>query len=158
MDSGRTRYEILVATLLNKASLATFRFGATTTVVPRRTVYRLRVPVGRDLSEVVHRLTDHDVQVLEIRQCVQAEPEPGVGGAAQPAPQGEPAEPAADAGDDGTVVSFPTARAVARPERTPGPAERPADPEAEARDPAGVGTTAVRARRDRRGHLRAVPC
>jgi hypothetical protein len=155
MDSGRTRYEILVATLLNQASLATFRFSATTTVVPRRTVYRLRVPAGRDLSEVVHRLTDHDVQVLEIRQCVEAGPEPGVAGTARPAPQAESAEAA---GDAGTVVSFPTARAVARPERTPAPAERPADPVVEARDPAGVETTAVPARHDRRGHLRAVPC
>jgi hypothetical protein len=153
MDSGRTRYEILVATLLNKASLATFRFGATPTVVPRRTVYRLRVPAGRDLSEVVHRLTDHDVQVLEIRQCVQSEPEPAAAGAARPAPQGEPAEAA---GDGGVVVSFPTGRAVALPERSPGPAERPADPEA--RDQAGAETTAEPARHDRRGHLRALPC
>ena len=72
MTGARTRYELRVGTVVSEATLATFRVPVRRTDVRRQTVYRLRVPTDRDLSELLHRLTERDVQVLEIRRC----PEP----------------------------------------------------------------------------------
>ena len=72
MAAARTRYELRVGTVISEAALATFGVPVRPTAVPRRTVYRFRVPADRDLSEVLDRLTECDVQILEIRRC----PEP----------------------------------------------------------------------------------
>jgi len=72
MELARTRYEVRVGTMLSKAMVAAFRLPVRWTAVPRNTVYRLSVPADRDLSEVLHRLTENDVQVLEIRRCLEA--------------------------------------------------------------------------------------
>ena len=71
MEAARTRYEVRVGTVVSAATLATFRIPVRPTAVPRNTVYRLRVHTNRDLSELLHRLTEHDVQVLEIRRCAE---------------------------------------------------------------------------------------
>ncbi|MGY1605417.1 hypothetical protein [Geodermatophilus sp. SYSU D00815] len=93
MARTRVRFELRVATVVGPAALATFRVPVSPTAVPRRTVYRLRVPADRDLPEVVHRLTARDVEVLEIRRCDDVPPrrpaparhepqgDPGTGGA-----------------------------------------------------------------------------
>jgi len=157
METRRTRYEIVVATLLNKASLAAFRLGTTPTIVPRRTMYRLRVPADRDLSEVLHRLTDHDVQVVEIRQCVEPEREARTGGREpQPASGPQCEEPAVAA--PSVVVPFARGSAgqAAPPARRP--AAPPARDDGDESPTSGSGESAGRARRGRPRHLRAVPC
>jgi hypothetical protein len=166
MDGGRTRYEILVATLLNQASLAALRPGPVPTAVPRRKVYRLRIPARRNLPEVLHRLTDHHVQVLEIRQCVEGRPEPPPGRGGAPAPSATTAAPpgghdAPEGGseparsdvpeEDGVVVAFPSGRILALSRRGPDPA-RP-----RARSSDGTEPAVRRERSDRPGHLRSVP-
>lgn len=79
----RTRYELLVERHLSPATLATFPVALTTTAVPRNRVRRLRVPGDRDLAEVVRRLTERRVQLLEIRRC----PAPGDAPRRQEAPR-----------------------------------------------------------------------
>ena len=105
MEAARTRYELRVGTLVSDAALATFRVPVRRTAVRRNTVYRFRVPTDGDLSEVLHRLTERDVQVLEIRRC----PEPrcrdrGTARTEEQAPQQEIADAAETAG--GIVVPF----------------------------------------------------
>ncbi len=107
MVAARIRYELRVGTLVSQAALATFRVPLRPTAVPRNTVYRFRVPADRDLTEVLSRLTEHDVQVLEIRQC--PEPRHRDRGAAQvqaeaEALRQETADPAGT--PDGVVVPF----------------------------------------------------
>ena len=65
------RYELRVATLLSQAALATFRVPVRPTAMPRDTVYRFLVPADRDAFEVLHRLIECDVEVLEIRRCLE---------------------------------------------------------------------------------------
>ena len=72
MMAPRARYELRVATLLSRAALARFGVPVSTTAVPRSSVYRFRIPADGDPSEVLHRLTECHVQILEIRRC----PEP----------------------------------------------------------------------------------
>jgi hypothetical protein len=69
MEAARTRFEVRVETVVSKATLATFGVPVQPTTVLRNTVYRFRVPADRDLAQVLHLLTERDVQVLEIRQC-----------------------------------------------------------------------------------------
>ena len=69
MESVRTSYELRVGTHISPAALATFRVPLTPTAVPRKTVYRFRLPADRELTDVVHRLTEQNVEVLEIRRC-----------------------------------------------------------------------------------------
>jgi hypothetical protein len=93
MTGARTRYELRVGTVVSDAALATFRVPVRRTDVRRQTVYRFRVPTDRDLSELLHRLTERDVQVLEIRRC----PEPrhrdrGPAGAPEKAAPQQPAQ------------------------------------------------------------------
>ena len=76
MESPGTRFELRVRTLLSKAAIATFRVPVRPTAVPGRTVYRFRVPADRDLSELLHLLTQRHVQVLGIRRCAAPTVEP----------------------------------------------------------------------------------
>ena len=69
MVAPRTRYELRVETRLSPAALATFCVPVRPTDVPRNTVYRFRIPGDLDPYEVLHRLAEHDVQVLELRRC-----------------------------------------------------------------------------------------
>jgi hypothetical protein len=111
MTGTRTRYELRVGTVVSEATLATFRVPVRRTDVRRQTVYRFRVPTDRDLSELFHRLTERDVQVLEIRRC----PEPrhrdqGTAGAQETGVQEQaPRQDVADATDTshGVIVPFP---------------------------------------------------
>ena len=105
MGAGLTRYELRVGTVLSRAALAAFHIRVTPTAIPRKTVYRFRIPADRDPSEVLHRLTEFDVQVLEIRRCFDAGPrDPGRDGPRRGVPAPEVgAPPAADAG---VVVPF----------------------------------------------------
>ena len=104
MRSVRTRYELRVGALVSKAALASFRIPLTPIAVPRSTVYRFRVPADRDLSDVLGRLIERDVQIVEIRRC----PEPRrsdrrVAGQAS----GEPPEQPAPDPAGGVVLAFP---------------------------------------------------
>ncbi|MGY1810334.1 hypothetical protein ACI8AF_23450 [Blastococcus sp. SYSU D00669] len=90
MAGARVRYELRIETVVSPAALATFRVPVQPTAVPRRTVFRLRVPADRDLSEVVDRLTARDVELLEIRRCDEASP--------PRRPRDEPPEPEATTG------------------------------------------------------------
>ena len=107
VDSGGTRFELRVGTVVSEAALRTFQVPVKPIAVPRRTVYRLRIPADRDVWAVLSRLTEHDVQVLEIRRC----PDPG----RRPLPVAQEAA----AGDGGVVVPFPrrggTGRAPTEP-------------------------------------------
>jgi hypothetical protein len=71
MAMAGTRYEVRVGTRVSEATLAAFRIPVRPTVVPRNTVYRLRLPADRDLTEVLQLLTASEVQVLEIRRCTE---------------------------------------------------------------------------------------
>ena len=65
---ARSRYEILVRTRVSPAVLARLRIALTPTAVPRETVYRLHVPADRDITEVVERLTERGIHLLEVRK------------------------------------------------------------------------------------------
>jgi len=78
------RYELRVSTRVSEATLAAFRMAVRPTVVPRNTVYRLRVPADRDLAEVLQLLTEREVQVLEIRRCAEPRRRDGRSIEAQP--------------------------------------------------------------------------
>lgn len=154
MNRHRVRYTIVVATLLNEATLAAFRFPGSPEVTAIRRTRRLRVPAGRDLPEVLERLTSHDVQVLEIRRCVEGRT-PRVRRSAEDPP---PAEVAGAAESGGVVV--PLIRA-ARATRTPGRIAAAAARRA-ARDASAAGSgegrsTGERERPARPRLLRAVP-
>jgi hypothetical protein len=118
MATGRTRYELRVATLLSKAALAAIRIPVSTTTIPRSSVFRIRVPGDRDPSELVHRLTERDVEILEIRRCPQ--PAPRDPRTADDRPD-RPACASDDeaAPDGGVVIPFPSRAGSAR--RRPGP-------------------------------------
>jgi hypothetical protein len=97
--AARSRYEILVRTRVSPAALARLRIALTPTAVPRQTVYRLRVPADRDITEVVKRLTERGIQLLEIHKS------PGRPGARRRSPDDTAAdEPRAD-----VIVPFRTA-------------------------------------------------
>jgi hypothetical protein len=98
------RYELRVGTHVGTAALATFRVPVRPTAVPRRTVYRFRVPADRDLAVALDRLIENDVQILEIRQCRPRYRERG----GPPTTTAEPcSDPAADVpAVDGVVVPF----------------------------------------------------
>jgi len=123
MMAPRARYELRVATLLSRAALARFGVSVSTTVVPRSTVYRFRIPADGDPSEVLHRLTECDVQILEIRRC----PEPRRRDQEPAQARRDPLPPKAEDDDAdtavGVVIPFPT-RSEYRPGRidpAPGP-------------------------------------
>ncbi|MGY1622937.1 hypothetical protein ACI789_12130 [Geodermatophilus sp. SYSU D00965] len=68
MATARNRFELRIGTLLSPAALATFRVPVRPSRVPRNTVHRLRIPADRDLADVVHRLIERHVELLEIRR------------------------------------------------------------------------------------------
>jgi hypothetical protein len=109
VDSGGTRFELRVGTVVSEAALRTFQVPVRPIAVPRNTVYRLRIPADRDVSAVLSRLTAYDVQVLEIRRC----PEPA---RRPPRPDASPPEIYTASG---VVVPFP---------RRTGAAAAPAEP------------------------------
>ncbi|MGY1712548.1 hypothetical protein ACI8AC_23860 [Geodermatophilus sp. SYSU D00758] len=113
-----------MASHLSRAMLSAFRVRVWPTVVPRHTLYRLRIPADRDLPEVLDRLMESDVQVLEIRRC--PEPPRRGGGRAPTGP--EEAPPAAadpTTAGDGVVLPFPAAMGPDRSEGDPLPGPRP---------------------------------
>ena len=115
MAAGETRFEVRVGTLLSQATLAAFRLPLSRIDVPHSTLHRLRIPADRGVTEVLHRLIERDVQVVEIRQC--AAPRRRDGGAEQVAPdKTAPDETAPDETADGVVLPF----------RRPGSAQRDA--------------------------------
>jgi hypothetical protein len=95
MSSARTSFELLVRRHVSAAALATFPVALVPTAVPRKTVHRLRVSVDSDLADIVGRLTERDVGLLEIRRC----PDRLWWRRADP-------PPAAPAPDEGVVVLF----------------------------------------------------
>jgi hypothetical protein len=105
MGSVRTRYELRVGALVSKAALASFRIPLTPIAVPRSTVYRFRIPADRDLSDVLARLIERDVQVVEIRRC--HEPRRRDRRGAAQVPVEPPEQPAPDPA--GVVIPFPGA-------------------------------------------------
>jgi hypothetical protein len=67
--TARTSYELFVGRHVSPATLATFPVALVPTAVPRNTVRRLRVDADSDLADIVRRLTERDVELLEIRRC-----------------------------------------------------------------------------------------
>jgi hypothetical protein len=116
MAAARTRFELRVETLVGPAALATFRVPLRPTAVPRRTVYRFRIPADRDLTEVIRRLIERDVELLEVRR--------------RPAPPRRPRWPVRSRDD--VVVPLRTATGLipAAPRRLDGtePADEPGAP------------------------------
>jgi hypothetical protein len=68
---ARTRYELFVGRHVSPATLATFPVALVPTSVPRNTVHRLRVGADSDIAEIVRRLTERHVEILDIRRCPQ---------------------------------------------------------------------------------------
>ena len=100
MEAGRTRYEVRVGALLGEATLASFPVALTPVAVPRNTVVRFRLPADREISDVLRRLMERDVEVVEIRRC---------SGPARPRRSLQ--VPSAEADPDGGVVlAFPGRR------------------------------------------------
>jgi hypothetical protein len=71
---ARTSYEVFVGRHVSPATLATFPVALVTTAVPRNTVRRLRVGADSDIAEIVRRLTERHVEILDIRRCPQRPP------------------------------------------------------------------------------------
>jgi len=66
------RYELRIRTIVSRALTASFRHRVHESVVPRHTVHRVTVGEGAgevDLPAVVQRLTECDVDVLDVRLC-----------------------------------------------------------------------------------------
>jgi hypothetical protein len=120
MVAPRTRYELRVETRLSPAALATFCVPVRPTDVPRNTVYRFRIPGDLDPYEVLHRLAEHDVQVLELRRCHEPSRRPRRTPPVPPtagAPQDDGPSPTTATG---VVIPFP-ARTGHRPPDAPVP-------------------------------------
>jgi hypothetical protein len=124
MGAAKTRYEVRIETVVSPATLAAFHVPLRQTPMPRRTVYRFSIPADRDLSEVVQRLTERDVELLEIRR----RPDSGsrTGTATPPGP---------DAGAD-VIVPFRTATDVV-PSGAEAGSPEPGRPDAEGHCSAG---------------------
>ena len=106
MGAVRSRYEVRVGTVVSAATLASLRVPVRPTAVRRNTVYRIRILATRDISEVLHRLTEHDVQVLEIRRCTEPS-RPERRAVPAPSPEcGEREVGVVPAPTDGVVVPF----------------------------------------------------
>jgi hypothetical protein len=64
------RYELRIRTGVSRALTATFRHRTDDTVIGRNTARRLRVVADTDdIPDVLRRLTECDVDVLELRVC-----------------------------------------------------------------------------------------
>jgi hypothetical protein len=105
MAAARNRFELRIGTLLSPAALATFRVPLRPTSVPRNTVHRLRIPADRDLTDVVLRLIEQHVELLEIRRG----PEPPRGGRRRPPADDRGVPGPADTGAD-VVIPLQPAR------------------------------------------------
>jgi hypothetical protein len=105
MKAVGTRFEVLVGTLVSPPMLAAFRLPLKRVVIPRNQLRRLRIAADRDVPAVLHRLTERDVEVLEIRQCTAPARRED---AAPPRPPAAPApdEAAPDEAVAGVVVPF----------------------------------------------------
>jgi hypothetical protein len=104
MAAPRTRFEVRVETLLSPVAVVGLGVPLDPTPVPRNSVYRFRIPADRDLAEVVRRLTERGVELVEIRK----RPEP-------PRRPRTPLPPPAAVADDPVVVPFPGLHVVASP-------------------------------------------
>ncbi|MGY1745817.1 hypothetical protein [Blastococcus sp. SYSU D00695] len=113
MGTARTRYEVRVATHMGSAAMAALQVPVRLTAVPRRTLYRFRVPADQDLAHALARLLTSDVEVLEIRQCTDPSDRPR---APRPATPAGPPEDADGPSSSGVVLAFRRRRpAPARP-------------------------------------------
>ena len=64
------RYELRIRTGVSRALAATFRHRADDTVIGRNTARRLRVVADTDdIPDLLRRLTECDVDLLELRVC-----------------------------------------------------------------------------------------
>jgi hypothetical protein len=64
------RYELRIRTGVSRALAATFRHRADDTVIRRNTARRLRIVADTDdIPDVLRRLTECDVDLLELRVC-----------------------------------------------------------------------------------------
>jgi len=97
----RTSFEVRVETLLSPVAVVALGVPLEPTPVPRNSVYRFRIPADRDLAEVVRRLTERGVELVEIRK--------------RPEPPRRPLPPPAVVADDPVVVPFPGPHVVASP-------------------------------------------
>lgn len=95
---ARTSYEVFVGRHVSPATLATFPVAFVPTAVPRNTVRRLRVGADSDIEEIVRRLTERGVELVEIRRCPQR-------ARWRPRQRERPTLPVRD--DTGVVVALP---------------------------------------------------
>jgi hypothetical protein len=117
---ARTSFELFVRRHLSPATVATFPVALMPTAVPRNTVRRLRVGADSDIAEIVGRLTERNVELLDIRRC----PECPRRAPQQRAASAVPVEAGAD------VVALPVRPALgAGVPDPPGPADGEADAE-----------------------------
>ena len=66
------RYELRIRTGVSRALAVTFRHRTCDTVIRRHTVHRLRVVADTDeITDVLRRLTECDVDLIELRVCRQ---------------------------------------------------------------------------------------
>lgn len=63
----RARYDIRVRSAVVPALVASFPVRATSVVVPRRAVYRVRIAAHQDIADVVRRLVESGLDVFEVR-------------------------------------------------------------------------------------------
>jgi hypothetical protein len=66
------RYELRIRTAVGRPLAASLHNSLRRAVLPRRTIYRLRIgedEANIDLADVLQRLTDRDIDVLDIRVC-----------------------------------------------------------------------------------------
>jgi hypothetical protein len=104
MAAVRTRFEVRVNTLVNQTTLAAFGLPLSRIPLPRHRRYRLSVATAHDVPTVLSRLAQHDVEIVELRQCT-APPRRAAPPAPQRAEETSPA-PAAEAPPDGVVLPF----------------------------------------------------
>jgi hypothetical protein len=67
---ARSSYDIRIGSALSPALAASFPVRATSVVVPRGAVYRVRVSGQQDIADVVRRLLDAGIAVLEVHRSV----------------------------------------------------------------------------------------
>lgn len=63
---GSPVYDVRIRTAVSSAFTASFPVRVARTVVPRKSVYRLRIAKDRDIADVVQRLSRVGVDVLDI--------------------------------------------------------------------------------------------
>ncbi|MCU1667229.1 MAG: hypothetical protein JWP40_156 [Blastococcus sp.] len=63
------RYEMRIRTVVSPALIASCPLRATRTEVRRRSTFLVRVTSDRDITDVVRRLVDRGVEILDIRSA-----------------------------------------------------------------------------------------